>query len=568
MVGKLKQLVHRVTKFIQQNANRPLFVLVTSIFLGSIIFIVLFTATPVDTSNVEWMFVRGGDSFQHQIGWMAFRSEPWQIKIGTISSLLYPTGTSITYTDSIPLLAVFFKLFNPILPNQFQYFGLWTLLCWILTIYFALLIFSSLNLSWPIQYLGAILFAISPTMIDRVFHHDALVAQWLILAAIWLLIKQIQGKNGINAWPFLLAAGLWIHAYLFVMVGAFYASALMLELVVNRSWKRVALNVGISLVLCAMSGYALGMFDSPSQVRTKNIAHYSANLNAFINPLDSSAFLEKQPIAFEGQYEGYAYLGIGGLVLLALTVITINRSLVDRKNLPYLALVVPTVLLAAFSSGGTITAGETVLWKIPIPGLLTDLYQILRSNGRFIWPLFYLLLIFLVARFDQKRCPWWVLVGIILIQYVDISPLVRAKQYTALTTYQSPLSSDFWKTADQKYKHVFMFPEEDTRLIYPPYALYAVQHHMTINWVYLARADYRYLDRLYEDVKQDLYMGKMDGDTIYIATDKRIPNTISREGLMGVIVCREGDHWIIVKDETMPIDVKSSFCKIANHDSN
>jgi hypothetical protein len=402
-------------------------------------------------------------------------------------------------------------------------------------------------------------------MIDRVFHHDALVAHWLILAAIWLILQQIQGKDVLRAWPILLVGGLWIHAYLFVMVAVFYASALVLELVKNRSWKKTAMNVGITLVLFALSGYTLGMFDSPSQVRTKNIAHYSANLNALINPLDSSAFLERQSIAFEGQYEGYAYLGIGGFLLLALTVFTLNKSIFDRKNITYLVLIVPAVLLAAFSCGGTFTAGETVIWKIPIPGLLTDVYQILRSNGRFVWPLFYLILIFLIARFGQKRFPWWVLVGIILIQYADISPLIQSKHYTAVTTYQSPLSSDFWMSADQKYKHVFIFPEEDTRLIYPPYALFAVQHGMTINWAYLARADYRYLDRLYEDVKEELYAGRMDGETIYIGTNKRIPNTLARgEGVTGVIVCKESEHWIIVKDDTMPPEVRQSlqFCKL------
>jgi hypothetical protein len=87
-----------------------------AILIGTIAFLILFGIHTLNPANVDWIYIRGGDMLQHQLGWMAFRAEPWSLKIGWISSLLYPTGTSIVYTDSIPLLAVFFKLFRAWLP--------------------------------------------------------------------------------------------------------------------------------------------------------------------------------------------------------------------------------------------------------------------------------------------------------------------------------------------------------------------------------------------------------------------------------------------------------------------
>ena len=45
---------------------------------------------------------------------------------------VYPFRTSVLFTDSLPLAALFFKLLGGILPTRFQYFGWWGLLCYAL----------------------------------------------------------------------------------------------------------------------------------------------------------------------------------------------------------------------------------------------------------------------------------------------------------------------------------------------------------------------------------------------------------------------------------------------------
>lgn len=521
-----------------------------AILIGTIAFLILFGIHTLNPANVDWIYIRGGDMLQHQLGWMAFRAEPWSLKIGWISSLLYPTGTSIVYTDSIPLLAVFFKLFRAWLPEPFQYFGIWTLVNWILTAWFSILLFSRLNLSRLSQYGGAILFTISPVLIDRAFHHDGLIAQWLILAAFTLLINHLQTEFPFKGWIALVVISLWIHAYLFVMVVAFYSASLLFEWIHTRSWKRVLLNLTMTTAICLASAWMLGMFDAPSQMRSKNIAHYSANMNALVNPVETSRFLDALPFAYDGQYEGYAYLGVGGFLLAAVALLAGGRPRWNRTQLKYLTLVLPALALAVLSCGGTITAGAHVLYKIPIPGFMEDVFLALRSNGRFIWPLYYLILVFLLVRLNSTGWLRWLLPAMVLIQFIDIQPLISSKSYITKTGYQSPLTSSFWRNADGDYKHIFIFPEDDTLYFYPPFGLYAIQHHMTINWMYLARADYRWLDRYAGDVLEELTRGEIDPGTLYIASDKRVPNTLKRTNAPGILVCPEAGYWMIVKEPT------------------
>lgn len=52
--------------------------------------------------------------------------------LGCTDYLSYPNKMSVVFTDSIPCFAVLFKILSPVLPDEFQYFGLWGMLCFVL----------------------------------------------------------------------------------------------------------------------------------------------------------------------------------------------------------------------------------------------------------------------------------------------------------------------------------------------------------------------------------------------------------------------------------------------------
>lgn len=95
--------------------------------LGMLVFVMIYgikVCNPVYTAFISL----GGDIQQHYLGWCYYRNSGWHFPIGLMDGVIESELISIIYTDSIPLLAVPFKIISPLLPEQFQYFGLWGLL--------------------------------------------------------------------------------------------------------------------------------------------------------------------------------------------------------------------------------------------------------------------------------------------------------------------------------------------------------------------------------------------------------------------------------------------------------
>ncbi|MCL2280309.1 DUF6311 domain-containing protein [Candidatus Saccharibacteria bacterium] len=102
--------------------------------LGALVGVLFFGAqfgfSTVNPLTTDWIWHPvTHDTAQHHIGWEFFRAGS---DGATITGLAYPEGLPITFMDGIPLLALPLKLFARILPANFQYFGLWALLCYIL----------------------------------------------------------------------------------------------------------------------------------------------------------------------------------------------------------------------------------------------------------------------------------------------------------------------------------------------------------------------------------------------------------------------------------------------------
>lgn len=111
--------------------NSKYLVCTISALLGAVVFICLYGVKILNPTYVEWLY-NGRDLMQHYLGWEFFRKSDWMFPIGLTDQLSYPSGTSVIFTDSIPIFAVLFKLFSPIMSEKFQYFGIWGILCFIL----------------------------------------------------------------------------------------------------------------------------------------------------------------------------------------------------------------------------------------------------------------------------------------------------------------------------------------------------------------------------------------------------------------------------------------------------
>ncbi len=147
--------------------------------LGIILFLFLYGTSTLDVTNVDWLLQKG-DLSQHYLGWCFYRNSDWLFPIGLANTLSYPLTSSVIYTDSIPILAVFFKLFRDILPESFQYFGWFVLIVYFLQGAISALLVYRLTGNAYYGILSAVLFLLSAPFFQRTFGHTSLSSHYLL----------------------------------------------------------------------------------------------------------------------------------------------------------------------------------------------------------------------------------------------------------------------------------------------------------------------------------------------------------------------------------------------------
>ncbi|MDO4567314.1 MAG: DUF6311 domain-containing protein, partial [Oscillospiraceae bacterium] len=184
--------------------------------LGAAVFLLIFGLKALDFTDDSW--IRGGyieqDIIQHYVGWLSYREAPLSFPFCITQQLNYPAGISAAYTDSIPLFCVIFRFIEPLLPETFQFFGLFTLLSFMLQGGASALLLSLFCEGRAKPLLGALLFTINPVLLERAFRHTALTAQFLIVLALYLYFDA-RRKNALisSLYIALCALAATIHAY-------------------------------------------------------------------------------------------------------------------------------------------------------------------------------------------------------------------------------------------------------------------------------------------------------------------------------------------------------------------
>ena len=113
----------------------------------------------ISLQNTKWLH-KGEPAF-HQTGWYFFSSDIWRFPIGSNPNFGYGISNSIVFSDSIPILALIFKLLKPILPENIQYFSIWYFLCFYFQLFFSFQILKKFTESISFSFIGSIFFFIS-----------------------------------------------------------------------------------------------------------------------------------------------------------------------------------------------------------------------------------------------------------------------------------------------------------------------------------------------------------------------------------------------------------------------
>lgn len=513
------------SKFLKRNAC----VMMAS-FLGMAAFLYIYGIRVLDPTFDDWLYA-GGDLTQHYLGWMAYRNSEWFFPIGMTDQLTYPLKTSIIFTDSIPLFAVVFKLFSPILPETFQYFGLWGIMTFALNgAVSAKILQKYLQKDWQIV-LGGLFFILSHQVLHRMYAHTALAGHWLILLAIYLLVyyREKSFYSKLLWWMLLGFLCASIHIYFIPMCGIVLVAFCLTDFVSRPGENKVRRFLRPLFYLAGYMGTAvcviafLGGLSSKATAEAEGLGMYSMNLNAFFNPQFSNCMTKTLSTYGAGQYEGFAYLGAGILFLVLETIILLISFGRNGKLQLFGAMkqgfAAAFILAFIVSLSPVITYESKVLLQLRIPQFIVDLWSIFRSTGRFGWVCVYLIFIFALCADYQcvtsPRLKSVILIAGILLQMMDMRHVLMEKHASWIEEtafqYTTGLDEEILDSVLIKngIKHVVIVDGWSNDTWYPV-AVYALEHHLTLNKFYFARTPSGIPEA------QERALEELSGDTAFI----------------------------------------------------
>ena len=446
-----------------QKKQKTWVLLLLGALLGLAAFLCLYGTAPLDPANDAWIWYGYDetDIHQHYAGWLGFRNSSWQFPLAQADALAYPAGTgvNISFTDSLPWVSVLFKLLAPVLPAQFQWFGLYELAAFILQGMAAALVLGLFLYDLLPLAAGTALFAFSPIMIERAFRHVALSSHYIVLFALYAYLRGRREQRCFMPVFWLLAAlGVGITPY-FLPMAAIFALLLAVENALHT--RKLLASCGLFLGTCA-AGYAagvvLGSLNNGYSASRENYGVFSFNLNALFNPSSKGGYtwsriLPARPQLY-GQYDGFNYLGFGMLALLgvlcAAAVVLAVRSQAGRAALAgllrrNLVLILGMAFMTLFAITNVVCFDDVDLLNIPLPEGLVKLCGIFRASGRMFYPVYYVLmtacivgLARLLRRVGKAALYPAVLVLVAAVQLFDLSAMIVEKHTAMAETAAKP----------------------------------------------------------------------------------------------------------------------------------
>lgn len=498
--------------------------LVPALLIGIVAFLVLRGPATLDPLNIAWLDQH--DRAMHALGvWFYWRA-PWGMPPGAspLNGLEYANGVGLS--DSLPLVAIPFKLLAPWLPDTFQFWGWWHLLSFVLQALFAALVAARLGLDRPMQLVAALFCVFQPVFLARLDVHMALSSHWTILAAIWLYLLP---RPPLWAWPLLLAATAAIHGYLLVMAFAIWLASL-----VARTWSRqerwIAVGIEATMSVAAIVAvfWAAGILMVGS-VESFGYGAFRMNLLGPFNPDGWSLLVPGVATSF-AEWEGFNYPGLGMAILAVAAMVfgwrILWRGAAGRAMLP---LTLVACGLAVFALGNRVALGSIELFAVPLPEGLERALSTFRSSGRFFWPLGYLVVfgsLVTLARVVPRPFTLVVPLLALLVQVVDTQRgwrgLMVGPERTG-TSWQTPLASPAWAALAPHYSRLRALPVTNGGEGWRDLALLAFTHRLATDAANLGRVDPARMADAISRGEQSLADGSFDAGAIYVLDAALLP---------------------------------------------
>lgn len=503
----------------------------SSFLIGLTVFCFVYGFNILNPSNILWL--TNADTYQAYIGWEFFRNSSWNFPIiGLSPEYGIMVSSSIVYTDSNPLFAVVMKLFSPILPETFQYFGFWILVCCVLNAAFLWKIISRFTESYFLVLVSVCLLMLYPAWLNRVGHLN-LMAHFIILAAIDLCIDR-ENKNKPYKWALLLLLGCSIHFYIAMMAYILWAGNLIARTAIKvRPLYLVVEFISIitsSLVLM----YILGYFTVKDVSGVNEFGSYANNLLSPFLPGGWSRALEGV-ITLNIGFESFNYWGLGIIALFFYHFKSLIKLLSrDYLNPVRLGLIFSVASFILISTTNKVQFGNHTS-IIYIPSFLTESLSIFRASARFFWPVSYLVfltLIWITIKENSKNKAIFILTLTFIIQAYDTSVGYSKSRFYFFNHENSKLefNREFWSNELKSHNSIEVVPFSNQSVHWAKISTIANTYHIQTSAVYLARFNSKKaLDLNIKNISS-LYSGTYSKSSIYVINEDMISDVKLRTG--------------------------------------
>ena len=332
------------------------------------------------------------------------------------------------------------------------------MICFSLHIFFSYKLIFSLTKDINFSAVSSLFFLFSPVLIQRLDMHLSLGAHWLLLAYFYLEIEpSIKFKNFYRT--LLIIFSSLVHFYFTIMIlliNLIFKTVIYLK---NRNLKLFFVENFIIIFFLLLSMYIVGYFSIPvTDSLGFGYGFYKANLLTFFDQSSNGDFnswsLFLPDISnTSGEQEGFGYLGLGLIGTICILIYYVSRNFLKlvKNNIQYVSIFV-IFMLIAFTT--TINIGEVKILDLKLANFLYAPLSIIRASGRFIWPAYYLLIIFSLFAFYKLKFKTRYLLIIFLIQIIDLAPGIDNFFGSKIKKLNTKLNDPIWSNLDVNFKSI------------------------------------------------------------------------------------------------------------------
>jgi hypothetical protein len=449
--------------------------------------------------NSEWLF--NGDLSTYQLGWQFFRLDEWRFPLGINPNYGIYLNNSVVFSDSIPLFAIFFKIFKNFLPTEFQYFSIWILVCIYLQLFFSFKIIYKITNDLLYSAISSLFFGLATVFVHRSGIHLSLFGQWIILCFFYV---ELLSKNKFFYKNLIILLSITIHFYFTIILMIIFFIENVGDYFRNKKLiKKILIQILTVLFTSLFLMYLVGYFSlNLNDGLGWGYGYYSFNLNSFINPAGQtniseviwSTFLSKREFQ-NGQIEGFSYLGLSGFIFLIIFIFKIFNK---KKYIIYSNTKIISICMIFFilSISNNVNFDQINIIQIPLNNIVYAFTSIIRASGRLIWPFYYLIFIvgiIFIYQSAQKKKSLLTIVILLLVQVIDISKGLNeykfGKQYEQRNN-QINLKDNIWNNLSTKYSQIRLLePQNQSRIYYLLSKKLFKEKFLKTDIVYLARVN-------------------------------------------------------------------------------